>query len=673
MIAAGSLAWATAPASAALIAYFLWRGRLSGRLFLDALAIGVTLGAAVAFAETPFDLRADPLRFSPQTIAFLFAGLPEEGVKMLGVAAFLRTHWLARDRRDVTLAAGALSLGFSALENIFYLANANGGWAALGVDRALTATPFHVFLGLAGGFVVASVRPGGFGVALGLAAWIGLAAIHGVYDFAVFAGATGAHPPEVFQRIIGALGLDAEVVLRAMMAGAEAAAALCAGFALASLRKTAPTAARTGRLAAIARSRGAGWAFGAPLALGAMVALAGAGFASAVLDSPEPFLAAAMLAIMPLALGVLFVVFPAHPEARPLSPRVRRAVAALGSVAAVAAVASAIVWGPAQWRGLTVLRFEARGARLAARGDYDRAIEALGQALKAAPDRVEALAQRAAIYAAAQRYDAALADLDKAVRVAPENVALYLQRADVDRQRNDPLASLADLGSALKLKPDDPEILAMQGQARLESGDRVGAYKELAAARRLAPDNGLVRRVFAAWDVDAGDFDAGLRDLNAELHADPRDAAAAFQRGRLWLYKGDPARALVDLAQADRDPAFLYPALWRFIAHARLKQDGAAELGARLAASGGKWPAPVARMLMGRMDLAAAKAAASDAGERCEADFYFAASRVADVSADEVAPRLRDVLRECPTGFIEYEGAKAELRRLGRWPPTSSP
>ena len=665
MTSLGWLAWAIAPGSIALLAYLLWRGGLSGRLLLEALAIGATLGSAIGFAEAPFDLKTNPLHFAPQTIAFLFAGLPEEGMKMLGVAAFLRTHWLARDRRDVVLAAGALSLGFSALENIFYLAGAQSGWAALALERALTATPFHVFEGLAGGFVVASVRPGAFGIALTLAAWIGLAAIHGVYDFAVFAGAAGAHPPVALQRLIAALGLDLGTTMKAALAGAQALAALLAGAALISLRR-APAPVGQSRLARIGRSRGAGWTLGLLLGIGAAAALASGGFASVMLESSDAFLAVALLAVSPLALGALFILFPARAKSKAMSARWRLALAGSGAMAALALLGTSIVWGPGEWRALTALRFEARGARFEARGEYARAIEAYGQALAAAPGRVDALSHRASAYAASGQYAPALADVDRALRVAPDMVGLYVQRAEIDRARSDPAASLADLAPALQRKPGDPELLAMRGQSRLEAGDRAGAYADLSAASREAPDNPVVRRAFAAWDVDAGDFDAAIRDLNARLHDDPRDTTAAFQRGRVWLYKGDAASAVADLTRADRDPGVLYPALWRFVAHARLKQDGSVELGERLVAANEKWPAPVARMLLARIDLAAAKAAAANGDERCEADFYDAAAKVGSEPAGEVAPLLEAAMKECPTGFIEYEGAKAELRRLRR-------
>ena len=408
-----------------------------------------------------------------------------------------------------------------------------------------------------------------------------------------------------------------------------------------------------------------GWIVGAPLAGAAFLALAGALVAALLVGSVDPLFRVALYAVLPLALGVLFIAAPTAPTA-PISPRTRRALAGVGLAASLALATAALVWGPAEWRWLIALRFEALGARTAAAGDYERAIDSYTRALEVAPGRIEILALRAAAYAAENRYGPALADLDKALAVSPSNVALYMQRANVDRLRNDPKTGVADLDAALKIKSGDPELLAMRGQARLEAGDAKGAYDDLAAASAKAPDNALVRRAFATWDVDAGDLDAGLRDLNARLHVDPADSEAAFQRGRVWLYKGEAKRARDDFTRADRDPGSLYPALWRFLAQARLAEDGTADLARRLAAAPAKWPAPVARLLIGRLDLPAARAAASNDGERCEADFYFAASRLALDASDESASRLHAVLAECPAGFIEHEGAKAELRRLAR-------
>ncbi len=132
----------------------------------------------------------------------------------------------------------------------------------------------------------------------------------------------------------------------------------------------------------------------------------------------------------------------------------------------------------------------------------------------------------------------------------------------------------------------------------------------------------------------------------------------------MWLYKGEAELARADFIRADAKPDYLYPALWRFLAEARLKTDAAAPLRQRLAAAPKAWPAPAARMLLGEIGFEAARAQAEDADQRCEADFYFALSRLPQDDSAASADRLRAVLRECPTGFVEYEGAKAELRRL---------
>lgn len=667
-------AWSAALGSAGVLALFLARLGLRGRLFGDALAIGATLGATVALALAPFDLRANPFHFAPATVAFAFAGAPEEAIKLLGAFAFLRGHFRAASGRDVVLASGALGLGFATLENLFYLADAGEAWATLAAQRALTAGPFHVLLGLAGGFAAARAPASLAGAALGIAAGVGLAAIHGAYDFAVLAGAA---PPEGVRAWAARVGLDPVAALRGLMIGAEAAAALAAGLALrfspggvgesgedadtfgTRLPLTLTLPRKGGgdwprlRLPKerLLHSRALGWGLAGALAGGAVVAVLAGLVVSYAFDSFDALGAALIFAALPFALGIM-----AAPAARPLSRRGRRALGGLG----LAALGAAAVFGPAGRNWLDMTRQEARGARLAAARDYAGADDAFGRAVAAAPERAEPLLMRARVRVTAHRLDAALVDLDAALRLAPA-APIYAQRAEVQRQRNAPGLALADLEAALRLAPDDATLLALRAQAKLETGDAKGAYDDLAQASRLAPGAPLVRDIFAAWDIDAGDFDAAVRDLNARLHDNPGDADATFRRGRAWFYKGEFGRAAADFESAG---AGLYPALWRFLAQSRLRLEAGGALRARLVGAPGGWPAPVARMLLGEIDLAGARAQAGDEGERCEADFYFAASRLGLDAAQTSAERMRAVLGECPTGFVEYEGAKAALRRL---------
>jgi tetratricopeptide (TPR) repeat protein len=650
------LAWGAAAGAAALLALMLARGRMAGRLYLEALALGLTLGAVTAAALAPFELRANPLHFSAATLAFLFAGLPEEGIKLAGAAAFLRAHYLARGRADVVFAAGAMGLGFAGLENLFYLANAGAGWATLAYDRALTAVPFHVFSALAAGAVAARLKPGAGGVALGLAAWAGLAAIHGLYDFSVFAGAPGAAAPAAWARLVAALGLESGEALRLLFAAALAAMGLAGVAAVAAL----PPARGAG--ARVIGARGFGWAVGGLMVAAAGLTLLGAAAASAAFESADLFALAAGRALMPLALGLAFLVTPAPPASRPA----RWAAGGLSLAALAALVVAAAVWGPAQWRQLDAQRFQVRGDRLAARGDKAQALEAYSQSLRIAPERIEALSRRAAVEADLERFDAALADVDAALKIAPQLIPLYVQRAEIARRRNAPAQAAADYDRALALKPGDPELLALRSGARLEAGDPQGAARDVAEARAAAPQDPAVQRAAAALAVDAGDFDGALAQLNARLHADPADAVAAFQRGRVWLYKGEARRAVRDFQAAWRSPSFFYPPLWEYLARRKLREPGAfAALHAELdRAHLTDWPAPLARGLAERQPEDLVRAAAANADQRCEADFYLAADRWA--AGLDAESGFAAAQKQCPTGFIEYEGAKAFLRRLGR-------
>lgn len=577
------------------------------RLSLEAAAAGAALGATISLLFAPFDLLANPMRFAPQTLAFGCAGLPEEALKMLGFAAFLRPHWRARSPRDVMLAAGALALGFAALETLPYVIRDGEGR----VREAVTAAPMQVLWGIAGGYVVARAPANARGVAMGVAAWLGLAALHGVYDFGYFAGKPDAVRFVAFDALIASLGLDASMTLRVLVDGAAAASALAAAAALRAL-PPAPSAI------------GFGGALAATLIAGAFAtALYGAGEAYAA-DAWLPFATGLGFALPPFALGVM-----SRPEGAAFS---RRQLATAAALAVCAASVATGVWGPAGWRRLDVTRAQSQGAQLYAQRDFERAAGAYGRAVEIMPGNAEPLAQRAAANAAARRYGDALADLD----------------------------------AALTFDAANPQWLAQRAQARLETGDSDGAALDLAQARRLAPNDPGIMRMTALRDVDKGDWDAALRQLNARLHDDPGDRLATFQRGRVWFYKGEYARARDDFAAIlVADPA-LYSALWHALAQRLLHESAGDALKARLDGAPPAWPSPVARMLLAAGPRNDARALAANDEERCQADFYFALSRLGVDPSDLTAERLHAVPGECPTRVIEFEGAKAELRRLAR-------
>ncbi len=121
-------------------------------------------------------------------------------------------------------------------------------------------------------------------------------------------------------------------------------------------------------------------------------------------------------------------------------------------------------------------------------------------------------------------------------------------------------------------------------------------------------------------------------------------------------------------------PGDAYAAIWMFLARARIGdvQGARAELSGVEAKPDDKaWPGAVTGFLLGRMDVNALLQAAEhqDAKVRaeqvCEAEFYAGQWELIQARANEARNRLQRATQGCPKNFLEYEGAVAELRRLG--------
>jgi lipoprotein NlpI len=105
--------------------------------------------------------------------------------------------------------------------------------------------------------------------------------------------------------------------------------------------------------------------------------------------------------------------------------------------------------------------------------------------------------------------------------------------------------------------------------------------------------------------------------------------------------------------------------LFRYLARERLKQDGAAELGASAARLKSKdWPYAVIDFYLGLRSLAEMRAAADRPTEKCEAEFYTGAWHLLRGSNAEARTALEAAVDTCPKHYIEYTGAVAELKRL---------
>lgn len=654
----------------------LGRGAFRARLFWVSMSVGAVMGALILFQEAPFQIRANPYHFSALTISFGFAGFPEEAAKMIGAYFLLRPYYLRRTARDMVLAAASLALGFALLENVLYISSAGENWERLALTRALTAVPFHVMLGLCGGYGIAraeAIGGGARGFVRIIGTWIVLSILHGAYDLPQFLMAATPQP-EYVAAIAGKLGVAPPTLLFAGVLSSLSAVCLLALFDLWALGRRPFPAFEASRVWApdtawtrVLLSRVSGGVFAVVLLIPSIIALAAAVWFGVFFSQPSTSIWLAVNVVCPLTAAAMLLAFPSQPHPKPASPAWRRGVWAVAAVVAALAMTGAYQWGTPAARDAMAAGFVAKGLELAAKGDFDGAIQQYNRALGYDPDFTDALAKRAGAEAAQEHFDLALADLDQAIVLKPDSPDLYYQRSDIHRERHETQAVLADIERALALAPKSPILLAGRAQAYLDARQVAKAREDIIEAERLAPREPAVLRVKAAVFLASHNFEGALGTLNAALEVNPEDPGALFTRGRVLFYRLEMMRAAKDLEHSARlQPTFLYPELWRFLARARSGSDGRVDLAASASKTDeGKWPRPVAKLFLGELNATQARALAANDDQRCEADFYAGSLILAKGDFPGGRALLQMAADECPPEFIEEEGAKAELIRLG--------
>jgi RsiW-degrading membrane proteinase PrsW (M82 family) len=169
------------------------------RVVLGAAFFGALSAVVAAFLELGLQ-KLIPLASDPWIAAYqnglLFAGIPEEALKVSIIAILALRARDFDEPMDGVVYGAAVGLGFAALENVGYLAGTGTHWGGLAVIRGVLSVPFHGALGAIAGAYIARVR---FGGALGghahspssrnrllIKAWLVPMVVHGLFDGALF-------------------------------------------------------------------------------------------------------------------------------------------------------------------------------------------------------------------------------------------------------------------------------------------------------------------------------------------------------------------------------------------------------------------------------------------------------------------------------------------------------
>ena len=252
--------------------------------------------------------------------------------------------------------------------------------------------------------------------------------------------------------------------------------------------------------------------------------------------------------------------------------------------------------------------------------------------------------------------------------------AYYVRGAEWVNQGNHDRA-IADFTMALELEPKLPGAHLNRALAWSEKGDSERAIADYTTAMQVSPKDVRAHMGRAVEWTIKGDYKRAVADYESILRLEPQGITGYFGRGRVRFYAGDFMSAASDFLRAHQLDGSMYTAVWLYLARKRADIAGEKTLAQEAGTSGaGDWPAPIVGLYLGSASAeavqkaAAHHSAARQRDQRCEANFYIAQWHILRGARDDAVRLLNEARSQCPSGFIEHEGAVAELRRLEKKP-----
>lgn len=148
--------------------------------------------------------------------------------------------------------------------------------------------------------------------------------------------------------------------------------------------------------------------------------------------------------------------------------------------------------------------------------------------------------------------DRAMADLDEAVRLDTEEYTSLTCRGYQYHYRRDFDRAIADYDKAISSNAGRPEAFTARGNAYRAKGDLDHAIADYSAAIQRSPTDALALYARGSAYLVRKDLDLAIADLSDAIKLDPGMSAAYADRGRAFWSKGDVARANSDFDDVRR-------------------------------------------------------------------------------------------------------------------------
>jgi tetratricopeptide (TPR) repeat protein len=174
------------------------------------------------------------------------------------------------------------------------------------------------------------------------------------------------------------------------------------------------------------------------------------------------------------------------------------------------------------------LAFNNRGNALYSKGEFDRAIEDLNEAIRRRPGYARAFNNRGNAYTGKKEFDRAIGDFTEAIGIEPDSsvspndpspfnpATAYNNRGIAFFHKNQYNLAIMDFDAAIRMQPEYADAIY----------DRAVAFQSM------------------------GDYDRAMDDLNKSIQINPRNAVALYLRSMARRRTGDQAGAETDRAAA---------------------------------------------------------------------------------------------------------------------------
>jgi tetratricopeptide (TPR) repeat protein len=194
--------------------------------------------------------------------------------------------------------------------------------------------------------------------------------------------------------------------------------------------------------------------------------------------------------------------------------------------------------------------YNMRGLSLWDKGEYDRAIEDFGQAIKLNDTFAPAYVNRGKAYILSRQVDLAIADFNNAIELNRTKPLVYIHRGDARVQRADFTGAINDYSAAIGLDPRSWEAYSHRGEAWRLLHDLVKSIADNNKAVELNPNEKEAYNNRALTLKDQGKLDEAIADCDQAIMLDPAYDFAYATRGLIRRLKGNLAGSLTDLNKA---------------------------------------------------------------------------------------------------------------------------